>query len=188
MLARTLIVLGLLAAILLPGGCAAPHASAGPDWRDTLRARLPAYGHRNIIAVVDSAYPSQSRAGVEMVVTGQDHLTVLNTVLKEIAAHPHVRARALTDAELPYVAEADAPGIAACRADLARALEGTPTRSMPHAEVIESIDQASQTFNVLLLKTDLKLPYTSVFIWLDCGYWSDEAESRLRAAMRPERP
>jgi hypothetical protein len=29
----------------------------------------------------------------------------------------------------------------------------------------------------------MTLPYTSVFIRLDCGYWSDEAELELRAAM-----
>jgi len=33
-----------------------------------------------------------------------------------------------------------------------------------------------------MIKTNLSLPYTSVFIWLDCGYWSDEAEKRLRAS------
>jgi hypothetical protein len=34
-----------------------------------------------------------------------------------------------------------------------------------------------------VLKTNMTLPYTSVFIELDCGYWSPEAEARLRAAM-----
>jgi len=32
----------------------------------------------------------------------------------------------------------------------------------------------------LLLKTKLTLPYTSVFFRLDCGYWTDEAETQLR--------
>jgi hypothetical protein len=36
---------------------------------------------------------------------------------------------------------------------------------------------------VLILKTNLRLPYTSVFIELDCGYWSPEAERRLRDKM-----
>jgi hypothetical protein len=27
------------------------------------------------------------------------------------------------------------------------------------------------------------MPYTSVFVELDCGYWSDAAEQRLRKAM-----
>lgn len=42
---------------------------------------------------------------------------------------------------------------------------------------------AGQTFHVMLLKTNLTLPYTSVYIRLDCGYWSDEAEVQLRSAI-----
>jgi hypothetical protein len=29
----------------------------------------------------------------------------------------------------------------------------------------------------------MALPYTSVFLQLDCGYWSPEAEKRLRTTM-----
>jgi hypothetical protein len=29
----------------------------------------------------------------------------------------------------------------------------------------------------------MTLPYTSVFLQLDCGYWSADAERRLREAM-----
>jgi hypothetical protein len=32
-------------------------------------------------------------------------------------------------------------------------------------------------------KTNLTLPYTSVFLQIDCGYWSADAERRLRDAM-----
>jgi hypothetical protein len=31
------------------------------------------------------------------------------------------------------------------------------------------------------------LPYTSVFIRLDCGYWSAEAEAVLRDSMRSDK-
>ena len=41
----------------------------------------------------------------------------------------------------------------------------------------------SKMFNVLLLKTDMVLPYTSVFLQLDCGYWNAEKEQRLRDAL-----
>jgi hypothetical protein len=35
----------------------------------------------------------------------------------------------------------------------------------------------------LIVKTDMTIPYTSVFFELDCGYWNAEAEQRLRQAM-----
>ncbi len=40
-----------------------------------------------------------------------------------------------------------------------------------------------KTFHILVLKTRMTIPYTSVFIRLECGYWSADAEKRLRAAM-----
>jgi hypothetical protein len=36
---------------------------------------------------------------------------------------------------------------------------------------------------VVLIKTPLTIPYTSVFVELDCGYWSPESEAALRARM-----
>ena len=53
---------------------------------------------------------------------------------------------------------------------------------MPHEDIIAELDKASEMFNVLLLKTDMTLPYTSVFLQLDCGYWNADKEKRLRAA------
>jgi hypothetical protein len=38
-------------------------------------------------------------------------------------------------------------------------------------------------FRVLILKTTLAIPYTSVFVNPDCAYWSADAERRLRASL-----
>jgi len=54
---------------------------------------------------------------------------------------------------------------------------------MEHEKIISLLDQAGQTFRVLIVKTNMTLPYTSVFLQLDCGYWSADAEQRLRKAM-----
>jgi len=50
-------------------------------------------------------------------------------------------------------------------------------------EIIKRLDESSKLFNVTILKTDEILPYTSVFLELDCGYWNAEKESRLRATI-----
>jgi len=42
---------------------------------------------------------------------------------------------------------------------------------------------AAKHFYILALKTNIANPYTSVFIRLDCKYWSADAEKRLRAKM-----
>ena len=158
-----------------------------PPWRAILDERLPLLGHRNWIVVADSAYPWQASAGIETIVTGQDHVTVVRGVLEAIAGSRHVRPVVHLDAELPFVAEAHAPGITACREALAAALGGLAVVSLPHEDVIALLDEAGRTFRTLLLKTTLALPYTSVFVRLGCGYWSAEAEQALRAAIAASR-
>jgi hypothetical protein len=155
----------------------------GNGWRARLDGRLAEYGHRNWVAVIDSAYPKQSAADIETVVTGEDHLEVLEVVLDKIEKAPHVQAIVMHDAELASVADSDAPGIADYRNRLKNLLKGRQVKVMPHEQIIARLDESSKMFNVLLLKTDMVLPYTSVFVELDCGYWGPQKEKRLRDAI-----
>jgi hypothetical protein len=162
-------------------------SSPRAGWRETLDERLPLLGHRNWIVVADSAYPWQASAGIETIDTGAGHMEVVRGVLEAIAGSRHVRPVVHLDAELAVVAEAHAPGITALREVLATTLAGLATVSLPHEEIIAKLDAAGRSFHVLLLKTTLALPYTSVFVELDCGYWSAEAEEALRNAIAASR-
>lgn len=166
-----------LAAVMLMG------CSTTSSVKCKLSERLPVYGHRNWIVVADSAYPKQSAAGIETVYVGGGQVEALKAVLEAIEAAPHVQAVVMVDAELAHVAEQDAPGIGAFRKELKTLLAGRQAKVMPHEEIIAQLDKGAELFNVLLLKTDMVLPYTSVFIQLDCGYWSAEKEARLRKAI-----
>lgn len=157
--------------------------ASGADWRSILRRRLPLFGHRNWIVVADAAYPAQRSPGIETVVTGAGLIEVLWEVLAALDAAPHVRPVLHADLELASVAEADAPGVTAFRAELADALSGRKPDVIPHDQILAKLDAAGNMFHVLLLKTDLTIPYTSIFIELECGYWSADAEQRLRAAL-----
>ena len=44
------------------------------NWERQLETLLPLYGHRNWIVVADSAYPAQSKPGIETVVSGAGQL------------------------------------------------------------------------------------------------------------------
>jgi L-fucose mutarotase/ribose pyranase (RbsD/FucU family) len=149
-----------------------------------LASRLALFGHRNWIVVADSAYPAQSNPGIETIVAGGGHIEAVKAVLERIGTSAHVRANVYVDRELDSVAENDAPGIAACRRQLLALLEGANVRQLAHEQIIAKLDECAQVFRVLIIKTDLTLPYTSVFFELDCGYWSAEAEERLRKAMQ----
>jgi hypothetical protein len=153
------------------------------DWRSRVREELPLLGHRNWIAVVDSAYPLQTSAGIETIDTGADHLEVVKEVLAELAKAKHVRPVIFTDAELKLVPENDAPGVTAYRDALAELLGKKDAQSLPHEQIISKLDEAGKTFHILVLKTNLTIPYTSVFLRLDCGYWTAAAEQRLREKM-----
>jgi len=175
------------AALLVAAMTAQTSSAAEPSqryWLDVFEQRLPLYGHRNWIVVADSAYPAQSRDGIETIVSGADHFAVLEKVLAELSASKHVTPVVYTDKELQFVREEAAPGISAYRERLAQLLNGRTVNSLPHEKIISDLDQAGQTFRVLIIKTNLTIPYTSVFLRLDCAYWGPEAEKRLRTDMR----
>jgi hypothetical protein len=56
-------------------------------------------------------------------------------------------------------------------------------QSRRHEALISDIEEAGKTFHVLVLKTNMTIPYTSLFIRLDCKYWSAEQEKNLRIKM-----
>jgi hypothetical protein len=172
-----------VAASVLALGVAAPAGASDVPWRAALARQLPLLGHRNWIVVVDSAYPWQTSPGIETIDTGADHLEVVGAVLEAVSSAPHVRPVVHTDAELSLVPESRASGITAYREALAKVLASRKAQSLPHEQIIGKLDEAGRTFHVLVLKTRLTLPYTSVFVQLDCAYWSAEAERALREAM-----
>jgi L-fucose mutarotase/ribose pyranase (RbsD/FucU family) len=157
--------------------------SAAPGWERQLGALLPLYGHRNWVVVADSAYPAQSKPGIETILADADQIHVVRTVLDAITASRHIRANVYVDKELSFVAENDAPGITEYRKQLDAAVYGSSVKRIPHEQIIAKLDQSAQVFRILIIKTDMTIPYTSVFFELDCGYWNAGAEERLRQAL-----
>lgn len=148
----------------------------GDSWREVLATRLPLFGHRNWVAVLDAAFPAFSSPGIEMLVAREEHLTVLEHVGEAIRSVPHVDAVPLVAEELEWV---DLPVAKAVLQGL-----GTQRRFLPHDEILTTLDDVSRRYRMLALKTTCTTPYTSVFFDLGCGYWSDAEESELRGRMR----
>ena len=153
------------------------------DWKQTLESELPLLGHRNWVAVVDSAYPLQTSPGIKTVYTGAEQIEAVRYVLDAVNRADHVAPIVYTDAELEFVPADLAKGITEYRGELKTVLKGHKVHALPHGEIIAKLDEAGSTFRVLVLKTTLTLPYTSVFIELDCGYWGAEQEKKMRDAM-----
>lgn len=150
------------------------------DWERRLGDTLPLFGHRNWIVVADAAYPAQSNPGIETISVGADQLRVLRKVVGAIAASKHIRANVYLDHELQFVPELDAPGVANYKQELELLLADSTVNRLPHEQIIHKLDQSALVFRVLILKTSFTIPYSSVFLELDCGYWNRDAEQRLR--------
>jgi L-fucose mutarotase/ribose pyranase (RbsD/FucU family) len=183
MIATSKVILSLAASLFMMTGLAAVAQQPTTDWQASLAHILPLLGHRNWIMIVDSAYPLQSSAGVETLETNADQLQVVRAVLGAIDSSIQVRPILYMDAELPFVTEKDAPGVTAYREGLKAVLGGRPITSMPHEQIIAKVDEVGKTFHIVVLKTTMTVPYTSVFLQLNCKYWSDDAEAQLRKAM-----
>ncbi len=153
------------------------------DWRTLVDEEMPVLGHRNWILIVDSAYPLQASAGVETVETDAPHMEVLRYVLGAMDRSIHLRPDIFLDKELAFVPEEDASGMSAFRREIDAVLRNYGVESVPHEQLIGKVDEAGKTMHVLVLKSRSALPYTSVFIRLNCKYWGDDAEKRMRARM-----
>ena len=156
-------------------------------WEDRLLEELPALGHRNWLVVADSAFPAQISPGMEVVVANEDHFAVLEKVLKAVGQSKHIRPIVYLDKELDYVPEDLAPGIDAGRKRLRDMLSRYGTKPVLHEELIARMDQVARTFRILMIKTNLTLPYTTVFMELDCGYWGQESEAKMREKMKEDK-
>jgi len=173
---KTVLTMILLSALL-------PAQAASPNWNARLAGVMPLLGHRNWILIVDSAYPLQTAPGIETIETNATQLEVVRAVVATIQRSIQVRPVVFMDAELPFVSDHDAPGVSTYRSEVSQLLHDYPIEQLPHEKIIANIDEAGKTFHVLVLKTNMTIPYTSVFIRLDCKYWSADQEKRLRAKM-----
>ncbi len=163
---------------------AASRQTGTVGWAQRLAECLPLYGHRNWIVVADAAYPAQAGPGIETIVADSNQIATVRKVLDAIGACKHIRANIYTDMEIEFVAESDATDISAYRRQLDSLLAGASRNQLPHEEIIAKLDRSSKMFRILIIKTDMIIPYTSVFFELDCGYWNAEAEGRLRDSMK----
>ena len=145
------------------------------DWKDEIQQKLKAYGHRNWIVIADAAYPKQSNPAIETIWIDDDQLEAVAYISELVEKATHVDANIFVDKEMAFVAEKHA---------LDNILKGKPVKSMLHEDIIKELDKSAELFNILILKTDLAIPYTSVFFQLECGYWNAESEQTLRSVMK----
>jgi len=158
-------------------------ATEKETWQEVLENDLNLLGHRNWILVVDKAFPEQSSPGMKYLYVEQDLLPTLDYVLDAIDNSAHVKPIIYQDKELSFITEEQMPGIKAFRSTADKTLKGQAVNTLLHDDVFKLLDESSSLFRVLVIKTNCTLPYTSVFLQLDCSYWGPENEKMLRERM-----
>jgi L-fucose mutarotase/ribose pyranase (RbsD/FucU family) len=156
------------------------------DWKLEVENTLKLFGHRNWIVIADGAYPQQSNRGIKTIAIDANPLEAVDFVNQLIEKAKHVDANIFLDREMAFIPEKEAKGIETYRNKLHKVLEGKRVKTRLHEDIIQELDASAKLFNVLIIKTDLAIPYTSVFFQLECGYWNAEAEKSLRTNLLEE--
>jgi D-ribose pyranose/furanose isomerase RbsD len=150
------------------------------NWKSKIENTIKLFGHRNWIVVADGAYPKQSNPAIKTITVDANQLEVVQFVNEVVKKSTHVRANIFVDKEMAFVTEKDAKGIENYRTELNKILDKKDLKTQLHEDIIRELDTSAKLFDVLIIKTNLSIPYTSVFFQLDCGYWNAEAEKNLR--------
>ncbi len=156
------------------------------NWQTEVKNTIQLFGHRNWIVVADGAYPKQSNPAIKTITVDASQLEVVKFVQESIEKTAHVQATIFVDREMAFVAEKDAKGIENYRLELNKMLNAKNLSTKLHEEIISDLDKSGELFDVLIIKTNLAIPYTSVFFQLECGYWNAEAEKNLRTNLNKQ--
>lgn len=149
-------------------------------WKEEFDTILPKLGHRNWILIVDAAYPLQSSESIDTIITNDEILEVTKYVFSRVDEAKHIKGKVYFDKELDYLTDDLCCGADELKNQLSNIVSSEHKEVILHEEIFKKLDNASDLFNVVVLKTNCLIPYSSIFIELDCGYWNKDAEIELR--------
>ncbi len=157
---------------------------AFPAWFKQLDGEIAKLGSYNWIVIAEPAFPSLSRDGITTLTVPATTPEALDIVFQSIDSHGHVTPRIYTTRESLALSEDEAPGIKKFRQNLSLALHGREPAVLPSEALELLLTDAKKKYRVLILKTTTSLPYSSVFLELESGYWDGDAETSLRKRLK----
>lgn len=174
-----------LGAALLSSGCVAvqPHSA----WQAAVDRQAAQLGYRNWIVIAEASFPAQNRPGVRQISAPVEVPEALDYVLQALEQSENLRPQIYQTRELRSVENDFAPGIDDLRKRMQGALHGHEATELDQQSLLTLLEDANRSFDVLVIRTQTALPYTSVFLELQPGYWDAESEARLRERIEAER-
>jgi len=157
------------------------------DWKASVNHQTSQLGYRNWIVIAEASFPAHSRTGVSQVNADAEIPEVVDYVLNTLEQTQHVKPNIYLTREMRAVENDVAPGINEMRLQIKNSLHGHESTEIDQQSLLTLIESAQSSFNVLVIRTSTALPYTSVFLELQPGYWDDESEKELRQRISRER-
>lgn len=169
----------------LVSGCAFMDQSN--TWKLAVDRQTDQLGYRNWIVVAEASFPAHNRAGVRQIAAPVEVPEALDYVLHSLERTENLRPNIYLTRELRSVENDFAPGIDQAREHIQKALHGHEPTELDQQSLLTLLEDANRSFDVLVIRTRSALPYASVFIELQPGYWDASSESRLRDRIQHER-
>ena len=171
---------------LLLTGCAWPDAEEN-GWKTAVDRQVNQLGYRNWIVIAEASFPAFSRPGIRQVNAGVEIPEALDYVLNVMERTENTRPNVYLARELRSVENDYAPGIDHLRSHITAALHGHESIQIDHQSLLLLLEDANRSFDVLVIRTQSALPYSSVYLELLPGYWDADSEARLRERIAGER-
>lgn len=171
--------------LVFTSGCVS--FSPAIDWQNSVNQHINQLGYRNWIVVAEASFPAHNRSGIRHVTTEAEIPEVVDYVLNAIESTQHVRPNIYLTREIRAVDNDFAPGIDQMNDQIRHSLHSLETTEVDQQSLITLLQSANDSYDVLVIRTKTALPYASVFIELQPGYWDAESEDRLRERIRREK-
>ena len=148
--------------------------------RAKIAPNLLQLGARNWVVVADPAYPLPAGVGVVSITVPSNTVDTFREVLDLLEIEGAVVPRVWVSHELSVVPEERAPGISRHRQELEKLLLGRFNYAVNSRVIDMQLTQAAKDFRILYIRTSSRLPYSSIAIELDSGYWNSDAEAEVQ--------
>lgn len=156
--------------------------------RASIAPQLQQLGARNWVVIADPTYPIPAGAGVLTMAVPSSSEDTFREVLDLLELQASLTPRIWVCNEMEAVTESLAPGIKEYRTEVNSLLSGRFCYRLDEKIISMQLADAAQKYRVLYLKTNTQLPYSSIAIELDSGYWNPDAEAEIRQRLEQLTP
>ncbi len=156
--------------------------------RAKIAPNLLQLGARNWVVVADPACPLPAGTGIVSITVPANTIDSFREVLDLLEIEGAVVPRIWISHELSAVSEERAPGITEHRENLEKLLLGRFHYAVNSRVIDMQLNQAAKDFRILYIRTSTRLPYSSIAIELDSGYWNSDAETELQERLQKFQP